>query len=321
MIYLIYTEGDINHMNMAMINKGTTIFFELVVYLILALCLFVIVDSILWGFYYVSFAAVIFLGYLAFMVLYFRAKAKKSKYMKYFITAHICLALLVLVVFISMFSPLRPYFVAEHFSYYSIPANYIFITGLNRMSFVDKQLNKDFHEIINERMTEEEKAIAVYDYMIINFRYSRNVNSLYDVLTTKKANCVGMTMIAQDLFKKAGIKSYHVSGLGNKEDHAWNMIKLNGKYYHIDFTMVADDRYVSRTGDNYTIIPDVYKVYNMSDTIAEIHHDWNYKDYPACNSMYYDDLINRLKVNKDLAAQGILQKLYSVPNDIYIKAE
>ena len=62
--------------------------------------------------------------------------------------------------------------------------------------------------------------------------------------------------------------------------HAWNVIRIDGKYYHLDVTQMLSI--------NSTIIkPFRYLYYNYSDSEIRINHIWNVK-LPSCTNVYTD---------------------------------
>lgn len=63
-----------------------------------------------------------------------------------------------------------------------------------------------------------------------------------------------------------------IIGKGNGEAHAWNIVKIEGKWYQIDVTW--DDPVPDipeRIGYDYFLIP---------DKIMRENHTWNSSDYP-----------------------------------------
>ena len=68
----------------------------------------------------------------------------------------------------------------------------------------------------------------------------RNLTGLY----TTKTTCGGYAMILKELCDQVGIECMYVEGFFGKRkpqkeilNHAWNIVKLNGKYYPIDITL------------------------------------------------------------------------------------
>ena len=65
------------------------------------------------------------------------------------------------------------------------------------------------------------------------FLHSKNASDLKHTYTV----CEGYAKCYQLLMEKAGIETYYVSGDNvnvKKSGHAWNLVKINGNYYHVD---------------------------------------------------------------------------------------
>ena len=59
-----------------------------------------------------------------------------------------------------------------------------------------------------------------------------DLSSVYGALVNKKAVCAGYAKAAQYLLQLCGIECLYVTS----DTHAWNMVKLEDKYYHLDVT-------------------------------------------------------------------------------------
>ncbi|MBP5654652.1 MAG: S-layer homology domain-containing protein [Clostridiales bacterium] len=105
-----------------------------------------------------------------------------------------------------------------------------------------KEFNKKEDEILKslkiEGKNDYQKIRAIYEYMTKNtkYDYSKNKDAItytpYAALCKHKAVCQGIAVATYDLMLKAGIDCRVITG-GN---HAWNIVKLEGKYYYIDAT-------------------------------------------------------------------------------------
>lgn len=91
-----------------------------------------------------------------------------------------------------------------------------------------------------------EKIKIVHDYLIDTIEYENNLshNHIYDIygaLVNKRCVCEGYAKAFQYLMNELGIENSIVIGTGTNsknetENHAWNYVKLNGKWYGIDVT-------------------------------------------------------------------------------------
>lgn len=141
------------------------------------------------------------------------------------------------------------------------------------------------------------KAVAAHDYIIRNCIY--NVDAIdndeltdddfneYGVFVKGKAVCEGYAKAYKMLMDIADIDCIIVTGtVGENEiSHAWNMIKLDNSWYHVDVT------YDDPNPETKEII---YLYMNVTDEIIEKDHKWNKKNTPEANNTKYD----YVKINK-----------------------
>lgn len=92
---------------------------------------------------------------------------------------------------------------------------------------------------VDSRMTKLEKALVLHDYIIKNTTYAKNSTKQYrlteiGVFLKNKANCQGYSLAYGILMEKIGVPVQYVSS--DEMSHMWNMIKIGGKWYHVDVT-------------------------------------------------------------------------------------
>ena len=118
---------------------------------------------------------------------------------------------------------------------------------------------------------------AVCDYIVETCQYERN--DMYNqnaaaALLTGKAQCSGFARAVKWMLDVLGVECLMLSGYTG-EPHAWNIVKINGAYYHLDVTaMLAINAYKTR--------PYLYAFVNYSDTSIGADHRWNRGQLPAC---------------------------------------
>ena len=166
---------------------------------------------------------------------------------------------------------------------------------------------------INDSMTDYEKELAVHDYLISHCTYDDNhllvferhdENSVnpYGALINGKAICSGYTTsfkMFMDMLKIPckSIKASDKSG----EDHAWNMVKINGEWYYVDVTW--DDPVPDYEGRLIT-----HSYFNVTEDIMKKEHEWNSSDYPKANSIECSYVNQSLKNVSDISEIGNLLK-------------
>lgn len=154
----------------------------------------------------------------------------------------------------------------------------------------NSKVNKKVHAIIKKEikanMSTAEKIKAVHDYMVLNCAYDYD-NYLHGtipgtsyspsgVLLKKKAVCQGYAETFQLFMDALNIPCKIVTGTGNGGGHAWNMVKVDGKWYHIDVTWddpVPDEKGYVR-----------YKYFLIPDSKMDDDHNWNKSVYKKCKS-------------------------------------
>lgn len=81
-----------------------------------------------------------------------------------------------------------------------------------------------------------EKALYLNDYLAANCCYDETYSkySAYNALVEKTAVCQGYSLAYQALLNKVGITCEVIGS--DSLNHAWNLIKINGRLYHVDVT-------------------------------------------------------------------------------------
>ena len=156
------------------------------------------------------------------------------------------------------------------------------------------------------------KAVAAHDYIIRNCIY--NVEAIdndeltdddfseYGVFVKGRAVCEGYAKAYKMLMDIADIDCIIVTGTVGENDisHAWNMIKLDNSWYHVDVTY--DD-------PNPETKEIVYLYMNITDEIIEKDHKWNKNNTPEANDTKYDYVkINKSFCNSTEEIEEIIKK-------------
>lgn len=86
-----------------------------------------------------------------------------------------------------------------------------------------------------------EKMYYLSDWIVSNIHYDQNGYTAYRALKTGGATCLGYALLFQKFAVKAGLDCKMVTGYarhfnGNVFHHAWNAVRLNGKWYYVDTT-------------------------------------------------------------------------------------
>jgi hypothetical protein len=102
----------------------------------------------------------------------------------------------------------------------------------------------EYLEAMNGCDSDYEKSLVLYESLIRNVAYdldSENNQNILSVFLGEKTVCQGYACAAQYLLHACGIDSAIVTGTGQGQAHAWNLVKLDGDYYYMDVTWGATD--------------------------------------------------------------------------------
>lgn len=156
---------------------------------------------------------------------------------------------------------------------------YFLDDGQTKAKKLEKKANQIIKKIIKPNMTDEQKITAITTYMnkhckYVSDEYCEYINcisnkkistlermqkysylfSAYGVLCQGKSTCDGYSRAFNLLARKAGIPSIQVIS----NNHAWNIYKIDNKYYKIDTTK-QQTKGTLLTNDIDFIEKDIYK--------------------------------------------------------------
>lgn len=199
---------------------------------------------------------------------------------------------------------------------------------------VDQKVKAIIRKEIKPEMTDSQKVKVIHDYIVLNCKYDyKNYKkgtipwksySPEGVILNKKGVCQGYAETFSLFMKALNIPCKLVTGKANNglddeypsassdfivfdksyggyQPHAWNLVKLNGKWYHVDTTW--DDP-----------VPDVkgrvmYSYFLIPDKQMAKDHKWTRSSYPksGTNNDAFVKLIGKVSKDENDAAD----KLYN----------
>lgn len=163
---------------------------------------------------------------------------------------------------------------------YLFPKSEIDIYIKQVQSFLDK-VGKSFNGL-SEYETERE----IHDLLCRNVEYENQgeiSHTILGAIVYKKCVCDGFTKLAKLLFDYVHIYSHVVSGQAcnqnsKLEPHAWNIVKINGEFYHLDITF---DKTMTQKNTRYDY-------FNLTDAEIKIDHVYNASGHPNCCKTDYN---------------------------------
>lgn len=111
-------------------------------------------------------------------------------------------------------------------------------TTLKQEKTVDHTIAAALKGLKLEGASDYSKVKAIHDYIIqlASYDITYQNSTAYDLLIKKSAVCEGYALVAYRMFTDAGLESRIITGYGKGEPHAWNIVKVGGRWYHIDLT-------------------------------------------------------------------------------------
>ena len=182
-------------------------------------------------------------------------------------------------------------------------------------------------ENITEDMTDYDKCVAVHDYLAGNVRYDNELLAAlntsftfdwgitaYGAMMDHNSICQGYADAFVMLTTMLGIHSTQIYGTGSGEPHNWNLVELDGQWYHVDCTFDAAFGGTDGTSSKAYLF--------ASDAQMRRTHSWETDRYPAAedDSLYYYtamDLVVSDAAGLEDKAAGALQRGETV--DLYVK--
>ena len=101
--------------------------------------------------------------------------------------------------------------------------------------YVKSQVKKIVAENITPNMNDMQKVKVLHDWVCNHTSYSPAGQESHNdaaILMNDTTVCEGYSRLCNLLYHEAGIETYYVTGV----NHAWNIINIDGHYFHVDST-------------------------------------------------------------------------------------
>lgn len=156
-------------------------------------------------------------------------------------------------------------------------------------------------EVIEDGMDNYEKEEAVYQWLVENIGHgsggtisrpgmNRSAFTPHDVLTSRSAVCVGYATTFRMFMNMLGMDCHIV----HNEYHSWDLVKLEGEWYHVD---VYSDAHGT-----------LYSNFNMTDAVCRSGHNWDESALPEAKGVKYSPAVRKgVEVDNVLAVPAALK--------------
>lgn len=143
--------------------------------------------------------------------------------------------------------------------------------------------------IILSRLKEDKGVNGIakhlHDILIRNIKYEKQnnyeVHTIIGPLLKRKCVCDGFSKLYKLILDELGIENYLIYGKGfvhtlsDSEEHAWNLVKIDNDFYHVDVTYDATLSMLDYIRYDYFLI---------DDTLISMDHYWNRSIIPNANN-------------------------------------
>lgn len=137
---------------------------------------------------------------------------------------------------------------------------------------------------INKNWTDLQKALYLHDWLCVNYMYDlrlydeneyENVNyDMYSFLTEGRGVCQAYAFSYLYLLRLCGIESRFVES--DEDVHGWNVVKIDGNWYHVDIT--HDDPVIDYDATTDFLGKACHDHFMLSDSeleaVCDMHTDW-----------------------------------------------
>ncbi|SEQ84869.1 Transglutaminase-like superfamily protein [Lachnospiraceae bacterium NE2001] len=215
--------------------------------------------------------------------------------------------------------------------------------------FFNKDIVKEYNRKIEETVnglaaqlnltdgTDYEKELKIHDWICQNVDYDekghnpKNVakfilsHNIIGVFAHHKAQCEGIAKAAKVLLNAVDIKCIVATGkaVGNDQNgpHAWNIVKIDDKPYHVDMTWDIGSNQ-GKAANKISGGRVYYDYFNITDAEISKNHTME-KQLPVCDStdMNYFRLNNIIFKSKAQAIKHVEKELLKGNTEFYFRIE
>ena len=141
-------------------------------------------------------------------------------------------------------------------------------------------------------LSEAERALLACSALIVRSRYTADPakNSLYDALIGREADSRGFALAYVTYCRRLGLSCELVQGQYEQADYCWNIVQIDGAYYHVDTAACYRDGLEAG--------------FLLDDESAWGAYRWDYFSYPHCTGpLRCADLLRASSAHTDTPQQ------------------
>ena len=154
---------------------------------------------------------------------------------------------------------------------------------------ITAEVERVVNQVVTPGMSDYDIAKALHDYVVLHCDYDMRYYTgglplvsynAEGMLLEGTAVCAGYAKAYQLLLEEAGLSCSYITGTANGGSHGWNIVKIDGQWYHVDTTW---DDPTNKGGDFIR-----YDYFLKSDSYMSRDHRWS--AVTNCTSNKYDGL-------------------------------
>lgn len=156
--------------------------------------------------------------------------------------------------------------------YLQLYSDYSYEVILSMTKALEKSVSSALKQIPSN-ISEYERELLIHDIIVDSCRYdSDSVETAksytgpaasYGALVNRTALCSGYAKAAKLLLNRVGIASRTVKGVAGGVGHMWNLVKIDGKWYHLDLTWDDAQSFSDESSYDY---------FNLTDGLISTDH-------------------------------------------------
>ncbi len=125
---------------------------------------------------------------------------------------------------------------------------FVYRTDQSQENAVTSKLQSVMSSLNLDGKSDYEKCKLIYDYITSHVTYDYEhmydpdydlAHTTYGALIDGTAVCEGYALLFYRMALEAGLDCRFVTGRSEQQNHAWNIVKIDGKYYNVDATWDA----------------------------------------------------------------------------------
>lgn len=121
---------------------------------------------------------------------------------------------------------------------YELTYHFKYLESAVETQWVNERIDEVLGKLKLGKKSDYKKVKAIHDFIIENAQYDITAknNSAYGCLIEHYSACQGYAVLTYKMMTEAGIECRVITGTSGQTGHAWNIVKVDGRWYYLDTT-------------------------------------------------------------------------------------